>query len=282
MSFINPIYVKFKYNDHKLEGELIPFWSYYFNVDETKKSEEHIYHGYDDRNLDIQGCVRPFDPQLRKEIIEFNTKDRGMSYQECCTREDIERRDALFSNGLGNFYTGPLLISDIELVYKKDLKSPKEEIEKCRQDMVDLYLLLLKSMCNDRRNIIKDKNIKLNNLDRIYMGMRPTYKERISIVLKIAFWLAYIFGVYYGFMESISLGALWCVVGLFIIEYRETLRPVKRKQMEDNIKFIIERNSNELIELEEELGKFTGYIENCDKYSCSEKFRPIFNSYNNC
>ena len=280
MSLINPVYVWFKYKDQELEGELIPFWSNYFDVDETKQSEEHIYHGYDYTNTDIQGYVRPFDSELRKEIIKFNTKGRGISFEKWCTRGDVKRRDALLTSEGST--DNALLISDVEFVYRKDLKSPKEEIEKCRQDMLDLYLLLLKSMCNDRRNIIKDKNKELNDLDRIYLGMRPTYKERISIVFKTTFWLAYFFGVYYGFMESISLGALWCIVGLFIIEYRETLEPVKRKKIEDSLKDIIERNSNELIELEEELEKFTGYIENCDKHSCPEKFRPIFNSYNNC
>ena len=82
MSLINPVYVRFKYKDQKLEGELIPFWSDYFNVDETKQSEEYLYHSNDDTDSNIQGYVRPFDSELRKEIIKFNTKVRGMSFEK--------------------------------------------------------------------------------------------------------------------------------------------------------------------------------------------------------
>ncbi len=247
MSLVNPIYVTFKFDKQELEGELIPvsWWHYndeeqkegvisdggYFDGNQPKNNKEEIYCRY----KNIQGYIRPFDAELRKLI--FNSYHKWRTEKYGMNREDIEACDALITSKLlrslgtgrdlfGNtmyFYNASLLVSDLKVVRQKDIKSTKEEIELCRSEIVERNSRWLNSVCNGNRNLIEARKRDLHDLE----------SGKTDIITKVyiaILYLAFLVGVDYGFMESISLGILWCIVGCFILKTNFELKPVKKRK----------------------------------------------------
>ncbi len=254
MSFRDPIYVRYKYHGQEYEGEYIP------------NSDRYDYFsGRVDDDEIIFGYIRPFDRNLRQANIDFNLSHQGLSYVAWMTEEDVVICDAFVtSDRLCKYGSKSLLVSDVEIIEEINLKLSKEEIDLCLKDLVDRQMLFLDGAINSEKSLIKKRKEELS----LTSYRRPS--GNVKLVFKIGFVLAFFYGIYTGFKESLSLGVLWCVTGYFIASFLELAEPIRRKDMAISLNRIIGKAEDRLAEYKNNKEHMLARLATREPFTCHE------------
>ena len=256
MSLKYPIYVRFKYDGKVMEGEYIPYLSDHFDTKDFVQQEQERY-----QKTEIYGYIRPFDRELRQNIINLNMEFQNHDYKDQMTIGGINTCDALRASDKlpsdGNNYP---LASDVELVLRAELKASDEDIELCVKDILDRQLLLLD----------QDKALLDLRQQELAATDHPAPMTKVGEIRTSCFVLMYAYGIYVAFGESISLGILWCIVGFFIPRYYDLKEPIRRKERALGISNEIDSISGRLNETQERLSMIAESLEMRRHIECAE------------
>ncbi len=235
MSFSSPIYVKFKFNEIEHEGEYFPYTFDPFGFYETEREDDD----------ELVGHIRPFNIELRKNIIKRNEKIHKTSYQEWCTKGDVIKMDAFVSSDELSVIDNALLVTDVQIVSRDALKTPLDTVNDTRSELLNRMELLLNNIIRGKKNIIHEKKVEQVNIDT---DLDKEQKIKNSILAII-----FITGAVFGFLESIPLGMLWIISGAYIYELQKQTKPLTKQKYIYTLERIIEAQESELETSERDL-----------------------------